>query len=146
MYSRTRGYLPHIVEPNSIYFVTFRLSDSLPARVLQRCKEKSHFAVKTGGREENYEYQDAVQEYLDTSFGVCWLKIPEVATVVNNAIRYFNYERYELFAWTIMPNHVHVLFKLIGDHLLSSILHSWKSYTAKESNRILARKIGRAHV
>ena len=138
MYSRTRGYLPHIIESNSIYFVTFRLVDSFPAKVLSRCREKAHFDFRAGStKKESYEYQKAVQEYLDTSHGNCWLKNPEVASIVNNAIRYFNNERYELFAWTIMPNHVHVLFKLIGNYLLSSILHTWKSFTAKEANRVL---------
>jgi REP element-mobilizing transposase RayT len=56
------------------------------------------------------------------------------------AIRYFNNQRYELFAWTIMPNHVHVLLKLLGDFALSSIIHSWRSFTAREANRILVRE------
>ena len=38
-----------------------------------------------------------------------------------------------------MPNHVHVLLTPTVDHDLSSIVHSWKSYTAKEANRILGR-------
>jgi REP element-mobilizing transposase RayT len=38
-----------------------------------------------------------------------------------------------------MPNHVHVLLKLLEDFSLSSILHSWKNFTAREANRVLAR-------
>ena len=38
-----------------------------------------------------------------------------------------------------MPNHVHVVFRPIGNHQLAAILHSWKSYTANAANRILKR-------
>jgi hypothetical protein len=140
MHSRTRGYLPHIVQPKSIYFVTFRLADSLPASFLLQCKEKAHSKWLAGSAKTmSYQYQKAVQEHLDKSHGQCWLKKAEIASIVNNAIRYFNNQRYELFAWTIMPNHVHVLFRLLKDASLSSILHSWKSFTAHEANRVLAR-------
>ena len=140
MHIRTRGYLPHIFQPNSIYFVTFRLADSLPAAVLLKCKEKAQSrAFDHSDKRVNYRYQRAVQDYLDTSNGDCWLRKPEIASMVNNAIRYFNNQRYELLVWTIMPNHVHVLFKLLGDISVSSILHSWKSFTSKEANKILNR-------
>ena len=39
-----------------------------------------------------------------------------------------------------MPNHVHVLLKAEPGDSLSSILHSWKSYTSNEANKILARR------
>jgi REP element-mobilizing transposase RayT len=38
-----------------------------------------------------------------------------------------------------MPNHVHVLFSPVSDFSLSQIVQSWKSFTAKEANRILKR-------
>ena len=34
-----------------------------------------------------------------------------------------------------MPNHVHALVKPLGEHKISDILHSWKSYTANEINK-----------
>jgi len=40
MISRTRGYLPHILTPDGIYFITFRLVDSLPAESLIRWKQE----------------------------------------------------------------------------------------------------------
>ena len=36
-----------------------------------------------------------------------------------------------------MPNHVHVLVEINAEYQLSQIVHSWKSFTAKEANRIL---------
>ena len=39
--TRTRGYLPHLESQEAIYFVTFRLADSLPKElVLQLLKER----------------------------------------------------------------------------------------------------------
>jgi hypothetical protein len=38
-----------------------------------------------------------------------------------------------------MPNHVHVVFRASPGRELSEILHSWKSFTAKECNKLLGR-------
>ena len=140
MHSRTRGYLPHIIRQESIYLVTFRLAGSLPASFLIQCKERASSELLThSARKRMYGYQEDIQNYLDKGCGDCWLKKPEIANLGNNAIRYFDHQRYELIAWTIMPNHVHVLLTLLGDSSLGSILHSWKSFTGREANRILRR-------
>jgi len=39
-----------------------------------------------------------------------------------------------------MPNHVHVVMQTHGDWSLERILHSWKSFTAREANRMLNRR------
>lgn len=56
-----------------------------------------------------------------------------------NALAHFVGQRYELHAWTIMPNHVHVVVTPLRNHTLSDILQSWKSYTATKANRLLDR-------
>jgi REP element-mobilizing transposase RayT len=144
MHSRTRGYLPHVEESEGIYFLTFRLADSLPSSVLSGWKQELH--RKQYGicdhrhlKALDYEYKAKVQSYLDQSYGQCWLRIPEIASVVDGAIRYFNHQRYELLAWTIMPNHVHVLFQLHAPYNVRSVMHSWKSFTAHEANKLLRR-------
>ena len=38
-----------------------------------------------------------------------------------------------------MPNHVHVVMRLRPGRRLAEIVHSWKSFTAKECNRVLSR-------
>lgn len=35
-------------------------------------------------------------------------------------------------AWVIMPNHVHTLFTMLGEHELGDLVHSWKSFTANQ--------------
>jgi REP element-mobilizing transposase RayT len=75
--------------------------------------------------------------YLDQGHGACHLKDPRVAEVVQQSLLFFDGERYKLSAWVVMPNHVHALLTPLGNQLLSRILHSLKSYTSNEANRIL---------
>jgi hypothetical protein len=58
---------------------------------------------------------------------------------VQGALEHFDGERYDLHAWCIMPNHVHVLLRPRSGASLCGILQSWKSYTAKKCNEILGR-------
>jgi REP element-mobilizing transposase RayT len=140
MISRSRGYLPHIVNSQSTYFVTFRLADSLPISLLLNWQNELRQQRKSGNpisEELFYEYDRKIENYLDKGHGDCWLKNPDIAEIVKNALRYFDGKRYVLYAWTIMPNHVHVLFTIIPGLTVSSILHSWKSFTAKQANKLL---------
>ena len=38
-----------------------------------------------------------------------------------------------------MPNHVHVVTQLHPAWTLEKVLHSWKSFTARQANRLLGR-------
>ena len=71
-----------------------------------------------------------------------WIQTPEgnpkIAGFVVCALRFFDGQRYILHTWTVMPNHVHVLFTTSGSWNLSSIVHSWKSYTANKANHLLS--------
>ena len=44
---RDRGRLPHWEKDNAIYFITFRLADSLPKSVLERIESVRQAIVKT---------------------------------------------------------------------------------------------------
>lgn len=48
---------------------------------------------------------------------------------MQNALQHHDGIKYNLLAWCIMPNHVHVLIKANND--LSRIIQSWKSFTGK---------------
>ena len=56
--------------------------------------------------------------------------------MVASALRHFDGERYRLLAWCIMPNHVHGLVETSESWPLAAIVHSWKSYTANQLNRL----------
>ncbi|HSI00540.1 MAG TPA: transposase [Reyranella sp.] len=122
----SRGYLPHFDSPEAIQLVTYRLSDSLPSEALER--------IALSDRPESLR-----DELLDRGAGACWLGRTDIADVVEQSLFVFDCDRYRLHAWTIMPNHVHVLFTVLAHATLSEIVGSWKKYTARQSNRLLGR-------
>ena len=131
---RTRGYLPHF-EGAGALAVTFRLSDSLPGAVLAQIESE----VAELGTKAGQERRRRVESWLDRGSGACWLRNPQIAKVVADALLFLDRRRYDLHAWVVMPNHVHLLFTPIAPASLAAIVHSLKSYTAKEANRLLGR-------
>jgi REP element-mobilizing transposase RayT len=81
-----------------------------------------------------------LEQTLDRGAGKCLLRNPAIAQLVVNALWEFDGSRYWLFAWCVMPNHVHALFQNIEKEALAGILHSWKSYSAKAANQLLERE------
>jgi len=147
---RSRGYLPHWETENAIYFVTFRLADSLPRALVvqlrnQRKAIQAAFDAGAGtsadlGRVEKLRMiLKKAERCLDGGLGECRLRNARVAEIVSEALNRFEGDRYRLVAWCLMPNHVHVVFSPVGGHKLEAILHSWKSYSAKAVNTFLAR-------
>ena len=128
----TRGYIPHFDRPGLIQGITFRLADSLPAHVLVSLDQEFPSADDPARRAR-------IEEYLNSGHGACHLRDPRIARMVIAALLYFDGKRYRMIAWVIMPNHVHVLIEILEGYSLGTIVHSWKSYTAKEANRILGR-------
>ena len=148
-----RGKLPHLKKAGAIYFVTFRLADSLPAREVVRLKQERQVMLEqaraaksplTWHEEEQLLawYCDKVETLLDAGLGACWLRRPAVADLVVRALKIFDGQRYELRAWVVMPNHVHAVVWPMPGQTLSRILHSWKSFTSKAANRWLHRTGG----
>jgi menaquinone-specific isochorismate synthase len=148
---RKGAYLPHWTRDGAIYAVTFRLADSLPAHVLERWKLERH-SIQARARESNREltqheraelsrlHGEQIEDFLDSGAGSCALCEPAVAAAVAAALRHFDGGRYELHAWCVMPNHVHAILRPLGEQALDAILQAWKSYTAKEANRLLGRE------
>lgn len=143
---RTRR-LPHWQQEGATYFVTFRLADSLPEkwfRELQRerdllfTREASNLTAKRKSEISEF-FREKVESELDLGRGSCLLREEPVATIVEGALKKFAGERYQLGAWVIMPNHVHLLVKPLGESALSDILHSWKSFTSHAVNKHLSR-------
>ena len=133
----SRGYLPHfdgIVIPQ---FVTIHLADSLPKKVLQGWQEELK-SLKF--EQERIILQKRIERYLDQGFGSAFLKDHRIATLVQNSLLKFDGIRYRLFAWVVMPNHVHTLLTRFEANKLEGIFHSLKSYTAHEANKILGRE------
>ena len=145
-----RGQLPHLKRQGATYFVTFRLADSLPAAEVLRLKHERDSLLTEAldhrrplsWREEQLVvawYSDRVEKLLDAGPGACWLNRHDIAELVAGAVKFFEGQRYDLPAWVVMPNHVHAVVQPRSGQRLSEILHSWKSYTATQANRLLGR-------
>ena len=131
---RNRGYLPHWESEGGIYFVTFRLADSLPQSVLRELRRRE---LEKPKGERNLARK--LEDFLDQGTGACIFRQSRFADIVAAALRKFDGTRYRMLAWCVMPNHVHVVFQPLRNYDLARILHAWKAFTGVEINRQLSR-------
>jgi len=152
-----RRNLPHWEIAGATYFVTFRLAGSLPATVAEEWREEREELRR--GREggpagamrskaEQIRLARLSHAKFDAQLdGACYgpkhLSDPRFATLVADALQFYHRSRYELFAYVVMPNHVHLVLRpsLKSDsHLswgLDEIMRSIKGYTGKKANELL---------
>ena len=124
-----RGYLPHCDFPGLVQFVTFRLADSMPE---SRRGEWEHL-LKI---EDDREKRTKLEEYLDCGVGECHLRDPRIAKLAEDAMLHFHNERYELLAWCVMPNHVHVLVH-VWNWPLWKMVQNWKVRVENQRRKLL---------
>ena len=143
----TRRRLPHWLPEETAVFVTWRLAGSLPCRE----RDPSAFSVRQALREHAASTDEKKRssilprlleqdEQLDRMHcGPDWLQDSRVACVVANALLYGETVRrfYQLHAWVVMPNHVHVIFQLHSE--LPAIMRWLKGRTGRVANQILGR-------
>jgi len=148
-------YLRHWTMEHSIYHVCFRLLDSLPQEIIRKweferidiiesAKKKKRPLSKEEEDRLRFLQSKKVDKYLDAGKGDCYLKIDKIAELLAAVLMFYNDKRYKMYAWCIMPNHVHAIVRVFKDNLFK-IIHSWKSYSASEANKILGRKGGFWH-
>jgi len=119
-----RRNLPHYQSPGNTYFVTFRLAGSLPAHVITRLKTENknqleQIAGISNNKMKREKYEQFKSDYFDkfdlmlAKFAESpkWLDDDEIARTVTELIHYYDGKEYDLIAYTIMPNHVHIIFR-----------------------------------
>lgn len=123
-----RRRLPHYYALGQPAFLTWRLHGSLP-------RHRPFPTGVTAG--QAFLALDRLLDHAST--GPAFLRHPEIASVVADAIHYREQplRHYELHTWVIMPNHVHMLVTPFIP--ISKLMQSLKSYTATQANRILGR-------
>ncbi len=152
LHDHCRGYLPHI-ENKQYQMITFRLYDSVPKEVVEGWKETLSLlggsqtsSLREPRRHSFSTYKTEadrllalLDKYEDAGYGSCVLKNDNVAKIVHDAIFFYHGKKYNVISWCIMPNHVHVLIEVMKNISLSSILHSWRSFSSNEINKLLNR-------
>ena len=81
-----------------------------------------------------------MDRYLDEArHGPTWLQKEEICNLVSESLQHAAriLHFYELHAWFIMRNHIHILVQPLVEP--PRFLQSVKGYTAREANRILHR-------
>jgi putative transposase len=155
----SHAMLPHWRQTGCTYFVTFRLADSIPENVLAELEYERRLWLRH--RDINADAADWKQLFfklpsterrtyeklvgcllnraLDSCHGSSCLRNPAIGNSMATALDYFHGERVLTGDFVVMPNHVHVLLTPMEGHELEDILHSIKSYTAKQINRSLSQ-------
>jgi REP element-mobilizing transposase RayT len=150
--------LPHKLPLGNKFFITTRLVDSVPQSIIQQFELEQKIAIKF--IEENYLSPDDrktqigkqwkrnfanFDKYLDSNTeGNHWLKQDEIAKIVSDTLHYWDKKRYDLVAFTIMSNHIHLVIDTWDtenyDETVTKIMQSIKRHTARQSNILLNRE------
>ncbi|AIE85446.1 REP-associated tyrosine transposase [Fimbriimonas ginsengisoli] len=143
---RQGANLPHWTRPGATYSVTFRLADAVPRHVREEWRlERERLAAMADRLTERelwnrkHLHAERVQSYLNEGHGSSILRDHRAAGLVQEGLKHFDGERYRLYAWCVMPNHVHAIVEPLPGYELAEILHSWKSFTARQVNKLLGR-------
>jgi putative transposase len=143
-----RNY-PHLHIRGGVYFITFRTHGSVPKAIIERVRNRE-FDLPSELPDQTKHHEPFVSTYylnlisqLDRiDGGPHWLKNQTIANLVKDALHYRDGKVLRLYAYTIMSNHVHILFKqLTNEHErpIPKIMQSLKWYTAREANKVLNR-------
>jgi REP element-mobilizing transposase RayT len=126
--------LPHIDAGAQPQFLTWRLADSLPASLFLQWKEELAGAPD---EERRKTLAKLVNDECDAGRGECVLRQPLVARTVQETLRFDHGRRYDLHAWVVMPNHVHVLLTPRENVTLDEIMRTQKSISSTRINKLL---------
>ena len=118
--------LPHIDLKYHYQFVTFRTHDSIDDYIRR--------VRLTEIKDTKKEY--IIDRYLDTSKKGCYL-VGKVREYLFDYLVEQHKKIYELIAFCIMPNHIHLLFRQILP--LDETMKKLKGATAKRINEIIGR-------
>jgi type I restriction enzyme R subunit len=138
-------HLPHQIPEGVPIFLTWCLKGALPKEVLEQLRLKRDELERRPQRagespgERNARHAKILfrlsDAYLDrATTGPRRLKEPAAAKIVEDSILFGAVERYELFAWCVMGNHVHVLLTPIW--LYEKITQGIKGFTAYKVNEL----------
>ena len=160
-----RRSLPHFQQPGQAYFVTWCLKDSVPSKALARytrellllnariesaTKGRNTSAIVEQLQSELYStrrmYMTAFNDLLDTQTNPkVDLSKPENTKILIETLSFFEGKRLANYAFCIMPNHVHWVFRLFDKDstdrpvYLQDIMQSVKRFSANRINKTEGR-------
>jgi REP element-mobilizing transposase RayT len=155
-----RRHLPHYQPEEATFHLVFRLAGSLPIQVIEELRiERQRFERQTRSLKGKAEQQKQRDQFRFVDFrrfdalldgsktGPKWLGERTVASIVKEAIHHRDGRAFDLLAYCIMPNHVHMV-AAVGRNVIPTYKHpplyralqSLKRYTARQCNLALGRQ------
>ncbi len=144
---KTHRNLPHWTQSGAIYWITFRLVDSIPkSKMVHWRRERDAWirlhpqpwTTKTA-REYQINFGDRYEDWLDAGYGSCVLRRKDCREIVENCLFRFHEQRLSLHHAVIMPNHVHALLEPLEKYRLSKLMQGIKGASSREINRFLGK-------
>jgi hypothetical protein len=134
-----RRHLPHGAPLGSIVFVTWNLKGALTASMVRQIAElRSRQDASVEDIEKQRRLFELVESHLDgAGTGPRHLADPRCAAVVSQRLLEGSTEWYDLYAFVVMHNHVHVLLRPRVE--LERITAGIKKTTARTVNAVLGR-------
>jgi REP element-mobilizing transposase RayT len=152
--------LPHWSQAGAVCFITWRTHDSMPQHVIDTwCDDRKRWLGAKGIDPHDAHWQQALQalnrtvqqefwqtfwnrwhDALDDCHGRCVLRDPALSAIVAKSLLHFEGDRYLMFDFVVMPNHVHVLAAFRDENSMLSQCESWKHFSATLINRRLGQK------
>jgi len=156
-YSYQPRHLPHLFTNHNPIFITYRLKFTLPQALiaaLNTRKTEWNRELQKLKDEERTEATKSRDGLFFSWFDELLAKaadIPQVlhradiTEIISSAFAYFDNVQYQVLAYCVMPNHIHILILPLkqesGDiYAPSHIIYSWKRWTANQINRVLGRQ------
>lgn len=134
-----RRKLPHFQPKDGVFFITFRLHGTLPKHIMEHLKDEYEILyLKSKSQSEKdelhlsyFDQYDSILESHNLNNNI--LKYSENAEIVKEAIHFRDEKDYKLICYSIMPNHVHLIFYKAQKQVFK-ILGSLKRHTARQIN------------
>lgn len=135
--------LPHLQPEGCILAITIRYRFDLPNDVLMMLHKmkKEYNEIKKNLQQEEYiNFKDYSYEMYDdylSKYNSCKINLlqPEYLSKIKENLHEWQDKKYFLYAYCVMPNHVHILLRPLTDengsfYALSGIIHTFKRRTS----------------
>lgn len=135
-----RRNLPHLYYQEGQYFITFRLANSISQLALEELKKEFNTLRKITAIQQKRLFVKYDSLLDSNELGVKYLAIESISDILKTTLHYPDGKDYKLICYSIMPNHVHLVFELLNENKgISKIMQSIKRISARNANQELKR-------
>ncbi len=134
-----RRNLPHLYYNDGIYFVTYRLFGSIHPKELEKLNEEISKAKRENREAKIFKKYDSLLDKSQSKNN--YLRNPVIAEICKTTLHFPDGKDYALICYTIMPNHIHVIFELLNKNKsVGDLKGAIKRNSAKDANKLLGLK------